>query len=225
MTTVNHAPVGGRTVRVTRINTYGQVVTGACAYATSNGWIQLQLTDNLTTKTTWDIRTGGTGQACLPVRTQPLLNNVDAVIDFVRVEPDLYHLITGETLIYDGAGASVGYAGDTDTYADGSFALELWTGIAGYCPATGLPLYGYRLLPWLVDAFCGAVSHSIGTSTFRMTASTTAGHQWGVGPYLVVADASGAASTLLTPVPATRHRHWQLTTIPPPAVVAGCQTL
>jgi len=216
--------VGGRTVRVTRITTYGQVVTGACAYATSNGWTQVQLTDNLATKTTWDIRTGGP-VACLPARTQPQLNNCDTVIDFVRVEPDIYHLITGETLIYDGSAASVGYAGDTDTYADGSFALELWTGIAGQCPATGLPQYGYLLLPWLINAVRGPVTHSAATSTFRVSASTTAGHLWGAGPYNVVASSLGTPVPLLTPVPSKRHRHWQLTTVPPPAAAAGCQTL
>jgi hypothetical protein len=221
---ITHTPVGGRVLRVTRIDTYGQVVTGTCGKIVSGGWATVTLTDNVTTQSRYNIRTGGP-VACLPVRSRPLLNYVDVVIDFVRVDPDLVGLLTAARAVVDGSGASVGFAGDTDTYAGGSVAFELWTGIAGGCAATGSPLYGYLLLPWLVGGVNGAVTHNVGAASFKVSATTVARHRWGSGPYNVVANGAGAAVPLLSPVPSTRHRHWQLTTVPPPAAVAGCQTL
>jgi hypothetical protein len=221
-----HSPIGGAAVRVTRMSTFGLPVTGACAQVTSTGWTTATLTDNLTTQNSrYDIRTGGP-VACLAVRSKPVLNGVDAVLDFCNVDPDLFGLTTGQTVIDDAVGTSVGFAGDTDTYATGSFALELWTRIAGRAGCvSGLPSYGYLLLPWLVGTIQGPVTHSAGTSTFRISASTVAGHQWGAGPYNVARNASGVPVPLLVPAPATRHRHWQVTTVPPPTAVCGCQTL
>lgn len=225
MTSIRHSPVGGRTVRFTKISTFGQVVTGACSKVVSSGWTQVQVTDNVTAVNRYDIRTGGP-VACLPVRTKPVLNYCDVVVDFVQVDPDLLNMVTGATLITDVSGVSAGFAGDTDTYATGSAALEVWTGLAGQstCP-NGAPRYGYLLLPWLSGAVHGPVVHNIGTVSFRMTAVTVAQSQWGSGPYNVVADSGGNAVPLLTPIPATRHRHWQVTTVPPPATVAGCQAV
>lgn len=226
MVSVPHSPIGGPAVRVTRISTYGQVVTGACQMAVSAGWTQVILTDNVTTPGRYDIRTGGPAASCLAVRSQPLLNWVDCSIDFCQVDPDVFNLITGATVIVDGAGQSVGFAGDTNTYADGSVAVEVWTRLARQARCTsGLPNYGYLLLPWMYGAVHGPVTHNVGTVSFRLSGSTTAGHQWGTGPYNVVLNGTGVPSPLLTPIPAQRHRHWQLTAVPPPAAAAGCQTV
>lgn len=220
-----HSPIGGATVRLTRMSTYGLPVTGTCGQVTSSGWTTATLTDNVTAQTRYDIRTGGPS-ACLPVRSKPILNFVDATIDFCGVDPDLFVLATGQTVVSDAFGVSAGFAADTATYASGSFALELWTRIAGRSACTsGLPTYGYLLLPWLAGTTQGPVTHNAGTVTFRMLASTVAGHQWGSGPYNVVLNAAGSAVPLLSPVPSSRHRHWQVTGVAPPAAACGCQTL
>jgi hypothetical protein len=222
VTTICHTPIGGQAVRVTLLSTAGVPVTGAGAGALSSSWTSVAMTDQVDNPVEYRIRRGA-ARACQPVRTQPKLNWVDMTAVFVRADPELLHLITGQTLIADAFGANVGWAADMDTYATGTFALELWTRLTGADRC--VPRYGYLLLPWLVGGVQGDVTFDRGTVSFTIKAATQAGNQWGQGPYSVVADSSGNPTKLLSPVPAQRHRHWQVTTVAPPSVTCGAVTV
>jgi hypothetical protein len=225
MASICHAPIGGRTIRATRLTTLGVPVTGAGAMVVSAGWTTVGMSDDVDTPTEWQVRTGA-ASTCVTTRVRPQLNWVDVDISFCRVDPDLLNLVTGATAVVDAAGASAGWAADTTTYAAASFSLELWTGMAGAdaCAATGAR-YGYLLLPWLTGGVHGNVTHGRGTVTFQVSATTQVGNQWGVGRHNVVRNGAGAAVPLLTAIPATCHRHWQVTTVAPPAGVCGFQAV
>jgi hypothetical protein len=81
------------------------------------------------------------------------------------------------------------------------------------------------LLPWLIEGTLGDVTVENGPVNFTIKAITSEGNDWGVGPYNVVNTRLGVPSPLLTAIPTSRHRHLQLTTLAPPAVVCGCHSL
>ena len=91
--------------------------------------------------------------------------------------------------------------------------------------AGGATRYGYLLLPWVIEGTIGDITIENGPVNFNLKSITQEGNDWGVGPYDVIKLANGTSSPLLDPIPSTRHRHLQLTTLAPPAAVCGCQDL
>jgi hypothetical protein len=223
--------IQGTRMRATLIDSCGNPVSGASSTVATDGFISVSMTDNVESPDEFKVKNAG-GQFCLNQRSQPLLNYIEAKISLCQVAPELLHLLTGATLIYDDATpthAAVGVGTDSDTYASASFALEVWTNVgrsrgAAACPASGTR-YGYLLLPWLIEGTIGDVKVENGPVNFEITTITSDGNAWGTGPYNVINTRLGVASRLLTAIPTTRHRHLQFTSLAPPASVCGFQTL
>lgn len=217
--------IQGARLRVTRLDECGIPVEGLCSTVTSDGFVSVEMTDELTDAE--DItQVNAQGVNCYFERSNPQLNFITVTITMCNVDPDLFEMTTGSPIVLDAAGDSVGFATDTDTYATANFALEIWTKIARTqaCPPGGAE-YGYLLLPWVFGASQGDLTIENAGINFTIAGSTHAGTAWGVGPYDVVTGVGGVPSPLLSPLTDTTHRHMQLTQLAPPAVVCGCQPL
>jgi len=218
----------GKRVRTTRVDPdCGAPVEGNCSTVVTEGVITVAMTDNVEPPDEFKEKNAG-GRYCFPPeRSDPLLNWIETVIQFCGVDPELFEMMTGSPLVLDANGEPVGFGTDSDTYATGSFALELWTGLGGDAACvSGNKRYGYMLLPFLKEgADTGAVTYQNNTINFTITTITKAPNSWGVGPYDVVLDGSGLPSPLLTAIPTQRHRQVMLTELAPPDAVCGCQPL
>lgn len=228
MTSIARTTVQGKMIRATLVDECGEVVVGSCAYAVSRCFASVTMSDNVESGEEFKVK-GADGLYCVSQRSLPLLNWIDVTITLLQVDPELVAILTGSPVVYDGDGRAVGFQTTTDTFATASFALEVWTGIGRDpygTPCSGEDtLYGYLLLPWLVEGATGEWTIENGAANLVINAITANGNQWGTGPYDVVKTALGAASPLLEELPTTAHRHLQWTEVAPPAAVSGCQTL
>jgi hypothetical protein len=228
MTSVARTTVQGKIIRATLVDECGEVVVGACAYATSRCFASVSMSDNVEAGEEFKVKAAD-GLYCTNQRSSPLLNWIEVGITLLQVDPELVAILTGSPVVYDGDGNAVGFQTTTDAFATASFALEVWTGIGKDpygTPCSGEDtLYGYLLLPWLVEGATGEMTIENGAANLVINAITSNGNQWGTGPYDVVKTALGAPSPLLEALPSTAHRHMQWTEIAPPAAAAGCQAL
>lgn len=216
-------------MRVTRLDNCGNPVEGDCSTVVSDGFISVQMTDNIEPPDEFKQKNAA-GRYCFPpVRTDPLLNWIEVAIQFCEVDPELFEIVTGSPIVTDDATPEVnaiGFGTDTDTYATARFGLEVWTNLAGdaACAEDG-ERFGYLLLPFVKEGTYGDLTIENGPINFTVNAITASGTPWGVGPYDVVLDAAGLPSPLLAPLPTTRHRQWMLTQLAPPLASCGCQPL
>lgn len=223
--------IQGTRLRATLVDSCGEPVAGACSTIVTDGFISVAMTDNIEAPTEFKVKNAG-GEYCVNQRSLPLLNWIEVKISLCQVNPELFSMLTGSPTISDDATPTptkVGFGTDSDSYASASFALELWTNVGrgrGAACSAGGAQYGYMLLPWLLEGTVGGVTVENGPVNFELNAITADGNGWGTGPYHdVVKTRLGVLSSLLAPIPTTRHRHLQFTTAPPPAVVCGCQPL
>lgn len=227
MTSDCRSLIQGTRMRATRLNECAEVVYGECAFVVSSGFISVAMTDNVEAPDEFKQKNAG-GEFCVNQRSQPLLNWIETAIQFCEVDPELFELVTGSPLILDAEGTAVGFATDEDAYASASFALEVWTNVARAsgvaCPPGGA-LYGYMLLPWLIEGTVGDITIENALVNFTVNTITSKGNAWHHGPYDVVAQGNGLPGPLLEAVPSNRHRMMQLTTVAPPEPACGCQTL
>jgi hypothetical protein len=221
----------GTRLRVTKLDACGAPVAGAGAYCVTKGFITLELDTDIT-KGTEIGPTLADGTRCFYQTTPPLLNYIKVSADFCSVDPELFNLMTGSTIVTDDSVSpvSIGMATDETTFATANFALELWTNLAvGSCPVstnTGRR-WGYYLLPWLVNGYVGKPKKiENGEINFSLTdAHTHTANQWNYGPYDIQFDRSGNASRLFTPLSSTAHDLLYRVNMQPPTQVCGAQAL
>lgn len=222
--------IQGTRLRATLVDLCGAPLGGAKSTVVSKGFISVAMTDNVEAPEEFKQKNAG-GEFEINQRDRPQLNWLEVKITLATVAPELLNMLTGSTLVYDdtlGTPQAVGVGTDEDTYASASFALEVWTNIgrskAEACIG-GQARYGYLLLPWLVEGVIGDITIENGPVSFDVTAITSGGNDWGIGPYNVIKTRTGVSSRLLAPLPTLRHRQLMFTTLAPPAAVNGFQSL
>lgn len=215
--------VRGRVMRVTQLDGCGAKVLGPTAQIVSDGFISVALAAQTDAGTEISV-TNAAGNVCILDSPCPKFTGYEVTIEFCGVDPDLYRLLTGQTMELDGDGLGVGFRMNTgvDACATG-FALELWSNVpsAACAPGSGVS-YGYFLIPFLKGGIIGDFTIANDAVNFTLTgAKSKDGSAWGVGPYNVVKSAIGADSPLLVAVDPKDHLVMELTPVAPP-VDAGC---
>lgn len=222
--------IQGTRLRATLVDACGAPIGGAKSTVVSKGFVSVSMTDNVESPEEFKQKNAG-GEYEINQRAKPLLNWIETKINLITVAPELLNMLTGSTLVYDDATPvqnATGVGTDEDTYASASFALEVWTNIGrskSEACVGGQVRYGYLLLPWLVEGAIGDITIENGPVSFDVTAVTSGGNDWGIGPYNVVKSRTGTSRPLFTPIPTNRHRHLQFTTLAPPAAINGFQPL
>ncbi|MFF1946825.1 hypothetical protein ACFVWF_32325 [Rhodococcus qingshengii] len=162
-------------------------------------------------------------------KAQDELKYLNVEIAFLKVDPELFSMVTGQPVVLDHAGNATGIR--IGATIRSNFALETWTDVPGTVCGPDGKLYGYALLPWIKDGRLGDFSFENALANFTITARTEARSPWGTGPYKVVLNA-GATPTdapvpgkLLTSIAADQHIHMEPTPVIYPAPTAGAVAL
>lgn len=237
MATKCYAMVRGSAIRVTGLGRQGQL-PDLIPYAVSKSVTKVTINEVTEAASNEMLRTEEDEARLHFVRsTQTIRHTVD--IDFLRVDPGVLSLVTGVPLVLRpgtygfgegpfgegpfGEGSSSGDIGgfDSDTKRPAaSFALEVWSKLAGVYCADGQQQYGYTLLPFLKGGHLSGFTFQNGLVSFNLRAAQTRKvPRWGVGPY----DLEGPHKRLLKVV--SRNSTFQNFTTPavPPTEACGIQ--
>lgn len=215
-------PFKARVLRVVRLDSCGNPVTGAGSVVVSDGFIRVQADPEYLDGEVFRQKNAN-GDLCINEIDDPLFVSEGISIDFCKVDPDVIVLITGQRLITGGApvtGSGVAYA---EGSAHARFSLELWQPIAGAgaCTPGGLQQYMYWAFPNMGAARVGSKAFENALLTFTLSAiSKAAGPQWGDGP--------GTGTSWLPAgftVDTDEHFLHNVTTEPPPTATCGATAL
>lgn len=218
-------------VRVTRLNSCGQVVTGSCSQVVSDGIISIAMTKNYEDRQEFFVKNGD-GVFCVRETNPPILKWIDLVLTFCNVDPDLLNIVSAEPLYTsdDVAATKIGWSTAEGSTANVNFALEGWTRLANTAQlCTGGQEYGYVLFPFVVEGTIGDMTLENGTVSFIVNARTRSNSLWGVGPYNVDYSDNPIGSTtpvpMNTPITSIQHHRMFLTRLAPPAASCGCSAV
>jgi hypothetical protein len=228
MTAVCQAPIQGTTMRVQSVSSCGTPLVGSCVSAVSSGLVSVEMQDQVESGQEIVVLNAA-GLICVNEKSPVQLKWIEVTITFCNVDPELFNLVTGSTLVLNDAtsAAAVGFQTRTSNYAAGIFSLEVWTNIsAAQCATLGtfsLVPYGYFLLPYIAEGRVGDLKIENGAVSFTVKGRTKQGTNWGTGPKNVLANmTTGIAEKLLVALPSDTHRHLQWTYLAPPAPSCGC---
>lgn len=226
MTATCDSYIQGIRLRATRLDECGAPEAGPCGFVVSDGFVNIELSNNETSPTEIS-QVLASGARCYYLQTPKLLNNVQATIEFCQVDPELFELMTGSPLVLDDEGVAHGFTTDSDAYAIGNVALEVWTNLArNACLVSGGRRWGYYLMPWLYQGSVGKPTIENGAVNFTINEAVTRdGNAWGVGPYDIQLDAADNPSPLFVPLPSTVHDLVYKVNLAPPDALCGCQEL
>lgn len=221
MTTYCQKSFQVRAIRGTRLDTCGNVVHGATSTVVSQGLTKVTLSPVYESATDYMVRNAAD---TLEVNEQgvPPLRWWQVTIDFVSVDPYWVNIALGWPLVLDDniTPNVVGWRSEEGDTA--AFALEGWQALAGEVCTSGNRPYGYRLLPYLVNAqVTGDVVLENGVASFSIQAHTHNNSPWGTGPYNVRMSATSTPSPLLTSIGALQHFHWERVLLAPPSPACG----
>lgn len=210
--------VRGKRVRVTELNTCGVPVTGG-SFVVSDGFVQVEITAEIEDGDEY-VQKNADGKLCINLRSPDSLKRLNVTVDWCKVDPEIFNLVTGNPLEMSGADA-VGFRiqeGEADT----RWALELWTGLDDDACTAGAVEYGYLLLPRITGSTVGDITVANEVSTFQTTGYTEGDSGWGVGPYDVIGS---PAAPLDVAIAAIDHALIRVTPVAPPAALCGAQII
>lgn len=208
----------GRVIRLTRLDSCGAPVIGACSSIVSAGFITVEIApeveagEEYTQKNAW-------GDFCVSEKDRDRYKWVNVSLSLCEVHPDILDLVGGASAISDGTdtiGASFGE--DTN---DQGFAIEVWTKQAGGSCDSGNPEWGYFVVPFCLNgALDGGFTIENGTMSVSLKGEgQPAVADWGVNPYGDNPLEAAAGMPVGDFMAVVR------TTVQPPAVTAGCVAL
>lgn len=216
-------------VRVTRLTSCGAPVDSPCAYATSESVVTLAMTNNNQDRQEF-LQLNGKGEICVDATVEPQLRWIGVELTFCNVDPELFNIVTGESLVLNDAVSPVAIGWNTSQEGplNSFFGLEAWA-LTGESCDDGVPDFELFELPFIVGGQVSDVTLENGNINFTITGRTKRNSLWGVGPYNVrlieaVLD-NGEPAPLLTPILPTQHRRMFTTELPPPPSICGCQDL
>lgn len=209
-------------IRATLLDSCGIPVWGDAAYMVTEGLVTVAVTSN------WDegneiMLKNGKGRRCIERAAEEELINLLVTIQFCKVNPLMYTLLTGYPPIVNAVGETVGYHVNRGVRpVDSHVALEGWQDAyddAGCVNDDASLPFGYDLWPHLRGGRFTDYTLENNVVTFTVTGmrSQDAG-DWGLGPYLVADDETGAAQALYDAVDALDHMVSFKTLIAPPSI-------
>lgn len=225
MSTRRFPLIGGRVMRVTRLDSCGRPAWGDKVQVATEGFVSIGITANYDDGNEISV-TNANGKKCVSRAAEPELTNLEAELTFCDVDPDVYTAVTGfPPITHPLTGETIGFKINRGIRpGDIKWALEVWSSAVGAVGCEGdedVP-YGYLLWPFLSGARIGDYTIENNAVTFVATgAVTNDGTQWGVGPYNVVEDSTGAADALQEPLDVLDHQYVVRTLIAPPEATDG----
>jgi hypothetical protein len=210
--------VRGRVARVTVEDGCGNSVLGPQNSITTKGFTTVAYTANTNTGTAINVQNAN-GEDCVVDTPVPKVTGFTVNITFCQADPELYAAMTGNPVVYAADGTTVvGFDVNDDVdQSDSAFGLEVWSSVPSGACEGGSQQYGYFLSPFLQGGIIGDFTIENNAVTFQVTgALTKGGNAWGVGPYDVVLDDTGAPGPLNTALSTRNHLRMMLTEVAPP---------
>jgi hypothetical protein len=212
-------------MRVTKLNACGGYTAGPASVVVSKGFVSVAQTANYRDPDEYEV-VNANGELCVNERSDSQLKWLDLVITLCDVDVEMINLMTGSPLVLDDAVSPNNVGFRTRENVTAHFALEVWTDLAGAACVGSTQKYGYVLLPWVRSGTVGDVTIENAAASFTVNARTSAGSQWGTGPYNVRNTAvAPAPAKLLTAIGSTDHRHIEVVTLAPPSPACGATAL
>lgn len=217
--------VRGKVGRFTLLDQCGLPVATKGTY-TTDGLIQIAATKNYDNGDEIKVRQMN-GIIGVYEPGQASLLNISIEIDMIKVNPGVVTMLTGDAGVLDYASTLVGWEEKELIKLTENFALEVWTSASGARCTSGALVSGYMLYPLLTQITMDIDSITDKEVTLKIKGLSDGNPTWGRGPYGAAADGSsilgpvatalGVPGRLLLPVDAATHRHFEVTTIAPPA--------
>jgi hypothetical protein len=186
--------VRGRVMRVTRLDSCGRIAARSCSSIVTDGFVSVALTANITEGDSVAV-TNAAGRTCVTDVPDPTFDGYGVAVTFCDVNPQLYAMMTNQTVVYDVFGTAVGFRVNSKVKtSDANFALEVWSNVPGVActDPNAAGSYGYTLLPFISGGILGDFTIENAAVSFSLTnAATKDGTGWGKGPYNVVPSVGG----------------------------------
>lgn len=227
MPTECHSVVRAPAFRVTRLDACGVPVEGACSSATEECFVQITLTKVFQERQD-ALRLSASGNICVDKPKAPILRWYEVTVELINVNPSLVNIMTAEPLVLNDAAdpVAVGWSTEVGSADLSNFALEFWVGTEDDECDDGATIYGYGILPWVYQANLMDLTIGNDVVTFTVSGITRKGSPWGVGPYNVLINETGANAglpgPLLTPISAIEHKRFFWTSLAPPVGQCDC---
>jgi hypothetical protein len=215
--TLSAALVRGRVARFTKVDSCGMPQTTAASLVTE-GVITVGSTKNVDAGDAISQRIMN-GQLGVYEPGKPTVTSFSLDINLLRVNPALITMLTGDPVILSADGTQiVGFEELALVPITTQFAMELWTDTAGNFCQTANRVVGYMVYPFIGEAYLTIDNIADGMISAHIMGQSHGSPSWGKGPYLPVAASGGAPARLLAAMDSRAHRHFELTTISPPAI-------
>lgn len=226
MPNICFTPVLGKRLRAVKLDSCGGVPTDAAedTMIATDGFISVSLSaevedgNEILTKK-------ADGSICVNEMQASTFKRFTVEAEFCGVDPGLLSIMTNAEIYQNWDGDNAGIVVPEGTIAK-QFSLELWTGLSGQACQPGVEeASGYMLLPFVRGGTLGDVKvDGENAVTFSLTnSSTKGGNSWGVGPFNVLDNVSGAAAPLPTALDPLDHLLLISTNIAPPVSACGLQ--
>lgn len=230
MPSVCHSVVRAPAARVTRLGPCGEILDTGCDFATTESFVEITLTKVYQERQD-ALQLNANGNICVDKPKFPILRWYEVAIQFCNVDPELFNIVSAEPLVMNDATIpqAIGWCTLPESAESANFALEFWTGTEDEGCDDGDVVYGYGLLPRIVQGTIGDVTINNGVITFTVNGITRGANQWGTGPYNVIINETGVNAglpgKLLTSVNTGSHKCFFWTKLAPPDGFCGCQDL
>lgn len=209
-----------RTSRITKLDVCGAVVHGPSSTVISKGLVSATLTPVYEAATPYLLRNGNDD---LEVNEEgvPPLKWWKVALQLINVDPYMITLTLGWPLVTDEQGNVTGWRSQEGNTA--AFAYEGWQNLAGQACAAASQWYGYRLLPYVVNAMpTGDLKLENNVAQFAIEGHTHNNSPWGTGPYNVRNNPNtGLPAPLFASIGALDHFHNEAVNLAPPSPVCG----
>lgn len=220
--------IGGRVMRVTRLDQCGVPDWGDRSRLVSEGFININAAAQFDETDAVEVRNAN-GSLRAQRRARRKHNGYEVEVQFVGMQPDAVNIMAGMPLVSQSwNGDIVGVDVDTEVEVSGfGFALEVWSDMSegdACAPSGGFEIQ-YVLFPFLQGGVLGDFTIENDGINFTLTgAISKKGHQWGEGPYLITTNDEDDPVTLGV-VPGTRALRVVSVSLNPPAETEGAVPL
>ena len=183
MPSVCHSVVRAPAARVTRLGPCGEILSTGCDFATTESFVEITLTKVYQERQD-ALQLNANGDICVDKPKFPILRWYEVTIQFCNVDPELFNIVSAEPLVMNDAliPEAIGWCTLPDSAASSNFALEFWTGTEDEGCDDDEIIYGYGILPRIIQGTIGDVTINNGVITFTVTAITRAAKASGPSP-------------------------------------------
>jgi hypothetical protein len=214
------APILGTKIRLTKLDTCGNPVTGASsAQVVTDGFISVNPEAQYEEGSEF-VTKNAAGALCVNYKAPSALKRANVTANWCVLDPDAIVIMSGERLLTSGSATGSGVA-----FGEGlltaRFSLEVWQEVSGRgrCSPTGQQYYVYWAFPNLGNTRIGGYAFENAASTFQtMHESEAAGYLWN----RAVTDGYVSSGEGFA---ADEHFLFNITTVAPPAVTNGAVAL